>query len=167
MPRIVQASTPGRIAQVRQLFQEYGRDPEIRVCLQGFEQELASLPGSYGPPRGRLFLALEEEMALGCVGLRADVGATCEMKRLYVRPQARGLGLGRRLVSALLAQAKALGYARMVLDTLPSMVAARRLYASAGFLEVPPPRPESAAGRIFMEIDLSPIGPGQEAVPDE
>lgn len=131
-----QAVTTADIAAVRALFSEYAAALGVELCFQGFAQELAELPGRYAPAvGGRLLLARCQGEAAGAVGLR-DLGAgTAEIKRLYVRLAYRSQGLGRRLVQVLIEQAQAIGYRRLVLDTLLSMTEARRLYAEFGFQE--------------------------------
>src|SRR3989442_10016609 len=120
---VVHAVTPGQIEQARALFREYERSLGIDLCFQGFEQELVGLPGAYAPPRGRLLLALDGAAPAGCVALRPLADAACEMKRLYVRPAFRGRRVGRRLAEALIAEARAIGYAPMRLGTPPSLKA--------------------------------------------
>ena len=167
MFRLVQADSEARIAQVRELFQEYAQGVGDDLCFQGFQQELAELPSSYGPPRGRLLLALDAGQPCGCVGLRPLSGDRCEMKRLYVRPAARERGLGRLLVLEVLRLAESLGYGRMVLDTLPAMAAARALYASLGFQVVAAPGTAGDGGQIFMERVLPRPASRHDAAPDE
>lgn len=140
-----------QLDDARALFTEYWNSFGFTPCFQGFELELRSLPGPYAPPRGALFLA----PGRGCVALHPLDEETAELKRLYVRPGARGSGLGRKLASAAVAHARALRYARVVLDTLPAqMPAAVRLYRSLGFREVPPYLPEPAPGALCMELRL-------------
>jgi ribosomal protein S18 acetylase RimI-like enzyme len=153
---IVQATGPRDVERARELFREYEQSLGIDLCFQGFEQELAGLPGAYAPPRGRLLLALDGDRAGGCVALRPLGGATCEMKRLYVRPAFRGRRAGRGLAVRLVEEARAIGYASMRLDTLPSMTEAIALYRSLGFVEIAPYYANPVPGAIFMELDLRP-----------
>ncbi|AQQ06206.1 GNAT family N-acetyltransferase [Roseibium algicola] len=135
---IVPVSTENDLAPIRHLFRAYVDWLGIDLSYQGFEEELAGLPGKYAPPSGALFLAKDEEgSVLGCVGLRAfGKDGACEMKRLYVLPDGRGKGVGGALVEAVIAAAVAAGYREMLLDTLPSMTGAIKLYEAAGFEQV-------------------------------
>src|SRR6266536_1104048 len=132
--RICQATTPEEIAAIRDLFQEYAAWLCIDLCFQGFADELATLPGSYAPPRGRLLLAADPAGPAGCVALRAASDKVCEMKRLFVRPPYQSHGLGRALAQRVIAEAQSTGYSCMVLDTLPFMHRAIRLYEALGFV---------------------------------
>jgi ribosomal protein S18 acetylase RimI-like enzyme len=133
------ARSTADIAQAAALFRDYADALDVDLCFQGFDEELATLPGKYAPPAGELLLTLgPDRAALGCVALRPlDEPGMCEMKRLYVRDAARGLGVGRALVAAIIAAAEARGYAEMRLDSLPSMTAALALYRRFGFAEIP------------------------------
>ena len=152
---ISQAHTPSQIAQVRDLFLEYAQSLNFSLCFQSFDQELAGLPGDYAPPQGRLLLAEHEAQAAGCVALHALAPGICEMKRLYVRPAFRGKGLGRILAERVLSEARAIGYARLRLDTVePVMKGAVALYRTLGFREIAPYRPNPIAGALYMELEL-------------
>lgn len=161
---IVDADTPERLSAVRTLFQEYAASLSFNLCFQNFDQELARLPGEYAPPSGRLLLALVDEQPAGCVALhRCEVidkdpgpsGEICEMKRLFVRPEYRGLGAGRELVLEVLNRAKAIGYQRIRLDTVVSeMKAAVELYRRLGFVEIAPYRVNPMPDTKYLELDL-------------
>lgn len=142
-PRIALAD---EVELVRELFREYADSLGVDLSFQGFEEEAAALPAGYDV----ILLAGDE----GCVGVRPFGEGVCEMKRLYVRPSARGSGLGRTLALAAVEHARALGYERMRLDTMPMMGAAQALYASLGFVEIPPYRHNPVAGTRFMELLL-------------
>jgi len=155
MLEIRNASSPDDIKEARQLFEEYASSVGISLCFQNFDQEIATLPGKYAPPQGRLLLVSEHNRLAGCVALRPLANGACEMKRLYVRPEFRGLGLGRRVVDDLVNAAKEIGYHSMKLDTLPDrMGQALRMYEAMGFKEIPPYYANPVAGARFMELDL-------------
>jgi putative acetyltransferase len=138
MLNIVQATTAEQIASARALMREYQSFLGVDLCFQGFEAELRNLPGEYAPPGGRLFLASHNEVITGCVALRNLDGRRCEMKRLFVRPGARGMGVGNALVTRVIDEARAIGYSEIVLDTLPSLTAALRIYEQFGFRDIAP-----------------------------
>jgi putative acetyltransferase len=152
---IVEATTEIQYANARVLFEEYAESLGFDLCFQGFVAELAQLKEMYGAPRGCLLLVMGEGGPVACVGVRARSGETCEIKRLYVRPPARGCGLGRALAEEAIRRARAAGYAKMVLDTLESMNAAQALYRSLGFRETAPYCENPIAGAVYMELDLS------------
>jgi putative acetyltransferase len=144
------------IEVARTLFSEYAASLGFDLCFQDFEKELRELPGEYAPPDGCLLLAHDCEKAMGCVALRRTDKQTCEMKRLYVRPEARGQRLGRKLAEEIIAEARRIGYTRMRLDTLPEMGEAVALYRTLGFRETAPYRFNPVPGAIFMELKLVP-----------
>jgi ribosomal protein S18 acetylase RimI-like enzyme len=152
---LIHATTAEQLAAIRQLFEEYAASLDVDLCFQGFEQELAELPGDYALPKGRLLVALDGTTLAGCVALRKISNEVCEMKRLYVRPEFRGKKHGLGLVQAILQEARAIGYRRMRLDTLPSMKQAVALYRSLGFKEIPPYRNNPICGALFFELDLT------------
>lgn len=151
---LIAAHTDAFLPLVRELFTEYARAIAIDLCFQSFDCELAELPGKYAPPEGRLFLALENESAAGCVALRKIGDGICEIKRLYVRPAFRGRGLGRRLANETIFAAREIGYNRMRLDTLASMTPAIALYESLGFQRIPAYYNNPSDSAVFMELAL-------------
>jgi len=154
----VQAETPAEITRARELFLEYAKSLGFSLCFQNFDDELRSLPGDYAPPPGRLLLAEYQGQVAGCVALHKLADDTCEMKRLYLRPEFRGKGLGRALAVRIIAEARAIGYQRMRLDTVePVMKDAVAMYRQLGFREIAPYCNNPIAGALYMEL-LLPIG---------
>jgi GNAT superfamily N-acetyltransferase len=151
---IVEAISAEQIEQVRSLFRQYQAELPLQLCFRSFESELSGLPGEYGPPRGKLLLAVVSGQPVGCAGLRPfPLEATGEMKRLYVRPGFRGGKLGRELAERVVHEARSLGYRRLRLDTHPpTMQAAVRMYRSFGFQEITPSDP--IAELLYMELQL-------------
>jgi putative acetyltransferase len=152
--RIREATSENDLREVKRLFLAYEKSLGISLCFQNFEQEVASLPGAYAPPRGCLLLAEMDDGFGGCVAVRALQGRTCEMKRLYVEPAFRGTGAGRGLVMAAMDMAKVLGYSAMRLDTLPSMTNAVKLYFSFGFEPIEAYYNNPVPGALFLECKL-------------
>jgi GNAT superfamily N-acetyltransferase len=162
--RLAKVRRPEQIAVAAVLFHEYADWLSIDLSFQGYEAEVAGLPGKYGPPLGELMLACAPAGdALGCVALRPLEGtAVCEMKRLYVRPAARGHGIGAALVAAVIGCAEELGYAEMKLDTLAGMQDALALYKRFGFLEIPAYYHNPVAGTVYLGKRLAPRAPSRE-----
>lgn len=150
-----QASTSDDWRVARAMIEEYAESLGVDLCFQGFAEEMDRIAEEYAPPRGALLLARDDAAVLGCVGLRpfGDAG-DCEMKRMYVPPAGRGRGVGRRLADAIVAEARKAGYTRMLLDTLPQLQAARALYVSMGFREIPPYRHNPVPGALYFALDL-------------
>ncbi|HXC44815.1 MAG TPA: GNAT family N-acetyltransferase [Candidatus Dormibacteraeota bacterium] len=150
-----QAESPEQIAQARELFLEYAQSLGFSLCFQNFDRELAELPGDYVPPAGRLLLAEFEGQLAACVALHQLDSGICEMKRLYLRPQFRGKGVGRTLAERIVAEARQIGYQRMRLDTVePVMKDAVAMYRKLGFKEIAPYCANPMAGAIYMELEL-------------
>jgi GNAT superfamily N-acetyltransferase len=140
--------------QVRELFREYWISFGFSPCFQGFETEVAGLPGAYAPPGGALVLALIDGHAAGCAALRRFDAQRCEAKRLYVRPQFRGLGLGHALLDWVIAEARTMGYHEIVGDTIPQMAVALAMYDRAGFERTGPYAEAPTPGAIYLRLKL-------------
>jgi ribosomal protein S18 acetylase RimI-like enzyme len=152
---LVQAVSAKQIEQARELFLDYAESLGFSLCFQGFDEEVKSLPGAYAPPSGRLLLAHNQGQTAGCVALRQLDKQICEMKRLYVRPDYRGKGVGRMLVDGIIAEARSIGYERMRLDTIESsMQDAIVLYRRRGFRDIAPYRSNPIAGALYLELLL-------------
>lgn len=151
---IVSARFPEDRATVVRLFEAYAASLSTDLCFQGFADELRSLPGDYAPPDGRLFLVREGAIPLGCGALRRLNAATGEMKRVYLDPQARGKGIGRRLVAQIIEAARDVGYRRLWLDTLPELAEAAALYRRLGFREIAPYNDNPVPGVIYFGLEL-------------
>jgi putative acetyltransferase len=153
--KIFQAESAAQISQARELFLEYAQSLGFSLCFQNFDKELADLPGKYALPDGRLLLAECDSQLAGCAALRKLGEYACEMKRLYLRPQFRGKGLGRALVERIIAEACQTGYTRMRLDTVePFMRDAVAMYRRFGFREIAPYCENPIAGALYMELQL-------------
>ena len=155
MIRLSEAYAGESLLEARRLMEEYAAALGVSLDFQDFDLELASLPGEYAPPDGRLLLAQDGVKVMGCVALRKLADGACEMKRLYVRPAFRGSGVGRVLAEAVIQEARRIGYRRMRLDTLPGMDRARAMYAELGFREIAPYRFNPIAGSAFLELVLA------------
>ncbi len=150
-----QAESPAQLARARELFLEYAKSLGFSLCFQNFDKELADLPGDYAPPDGRLLLAEFEGQMAGCVALHKLDEGICEMKRLYLRSEFRGKGLGRAIADRIIAEARTIGYQRMRLDTVePVMKDAVEMYRRLGFREIAPYCENPIAGALYMELQL-------------
>jgi carbonic anhydrase len=153
--KFIQAQSAEDVQRARELFEEYAAWIGISLCFQNFDRELATLPGPYAPPDGRLLLAIENDQLAGCVALRRIGDGTSEMKRLFLRPAFRRRGLGKKLAEAIIAAARQIGYQRLRLDTLPGkMDRAIAIYRLLGFQEIPAYYQNPVAGATFMELSL-------------
>lgn len=152
---VLQAESAAQITRARELFLEYAQSLGFSLCFQNFDKEVNELPGDYAPPEGRLLLAEIEGQIAGCVALHKLASGVCEMKRLYLRPQFRGAGLGKALAERIIVEARQAGYKRMRLDTVePVMKDAVALYRRLGFNEIEPYRANPIAGAMYMELEL-------------
>ena len=154
MATIVRARTAEQLDWTRRLIEEYVASLPVDVSYEHVPEECADLPGDYAPPLGELLLALVDGKPAGCIALRPLDRETCEMKRVYLRPEWRGRGIGRALAEALIEAARRIGYRRMRLDTIPSLKVAVRLYRSMGFRVIAPYRDIPTSCAFFMELDL-------------
>ena len=155
MLRVNSATSMRELEQIRDLFFDYSNSLGFDLSFQNFQKELNELPGDYSPPSGRLLLGFHDSDPAGCVALRRISEEICEMKRLFVRPQCRGLGLGRALAMKVIEDACEIGYRRMRLDIVPTMQTAIALYFSLGFKEIEPYRYNPIKGAKFMELHLT------------
>jgi len=153
-PNLIQAMEPAEIALARELFREYAAGIGLDLCFQNFDEELATLPGKYAPPRGRLYLLFDGSAPAGCAALRPFRDEIAEMKRLYVKPQFRNRGYARMLSEKLIEEARTIGYGAIYLDTLRSMAEARKLYASLGFVEFEPYYDNPLPDVCYMKLVL-------------
>lgn len=154
MAEIRRAEFPADRDAVLEIFTEYVDSPSVSLDFQGNEAEFANLPGKYAPPKGAILLAWHDGAVVGCVAMRPVDAAICEMKRLYVRPAGRGLGLGRRLAEAIVAAAREAGYSEMRLDVLPEFERAREIYATLGFRTAEPVGYNPVPGTEFLGLPL-------------
>ena len=156
--KLITPGTPAQLEATRLIFREYAQQLGVDLCFQNFEAELADLPGDYSQPHGALLLAWVGDELAGCCGMRAltssDYPNACEMKRLYIRPAHRRLGLGRQLAETILDAARVAGYHHLVLDTLSEMESARALYKDLNFVEIPPYYHNPIAGAHYLKVDL-------------
>jgi ribosomal protein S18 acetylase RimI-like enzyme len=160
---LVEGSAPHHYEMAGVLFREYAAQLGVDLCFQDFASELNQLPVMYGTPAGCLLLVLQGDRAVGCGALRKLSDGVCEMKRLYIRSEARGANLGRRVAQRLVERAAALGYGTMRLDTLVDMAAAQNLYRSLGFREIAAYYSNPLANSVYMELSLRPGAPGAAA----
>jgi putative acetyltransferase len=148
------ATSDEQLSEARKLFVDYAQSLSFELCFQNFSEELEHLPGDYAPPAGRLYLAVEAERSAGCIALRKLGTGTCEMKRLYVRPEFRGRGIGRMLSLQVIGEARTIGYRSMMLDTINTMTEAISLYRSLGFQETEPYTHNPIPGALYFKLSL-------------
>ncbi len=154
--RVAQARTRSQLSSAEELIKEYAASLGIDLSFQNFEREMAEFPGAYSRPDGRIIIAIEGRDAVGVVGIRKLSGKTCELKRMYVRPEFRGMGIGRMLANKAIEEARGIGYRRMRLDTLSRLKEATSLYESLGFEKVGPYTVNPNEDAVYLELDLSP-----------
>jgi putative acetyltransferase len=154
MVELIHPNAPSLWQAARSLVREYAASLNVNLDFQNFDEELLHFETEYAPPGGAFLIARDSNDFLGCGALRRFSATECEMKRLYVRPAGRNLGLGRRLATALIAEANALGYKRMLLDTLPTMISAQSLYKSLGFVPTEPYRFNPIEGSAYLKLAL-------------
>jgi len=152
--KIKQAQTKTEIEEIRSLFREYETFLDVDLCFQSFEEELAGLPGKYSRPSGDLLIGLDGDRAVGCVGVRKLDDDVCEMKRLFVRTEARGTGLGKKLAHEIIVVAQKIGYSLMRLDTLDRLTEAMHLYELLGFRRTEPYYQNPLPGVVYWELEL-------------
>jgi len=155
--RIKRSESKKELEEIRKIFREYEAFLNVDLCFQGFEEELARLPGKYAPPEGDLLIALDGDRTVGCVAVRKLDNGVCEMKRLYVRPEARGTGLGMRLAKEIIAVSRELGYRVMKLDTLDRLGEAMHLYETLGFRRTEPYYENPLPDVVYWELELTPV----------
>lgn len=149
------AQDPASLDHIRRLFREYADWLGADICFTTLDRELAELPGEYAPPDGRLFLASTQDQGIvGCIALRRLDNTTGELKRLYVRPNGRGHGMGRKLTETVITQARLIGYHSIRLDTLPTLREAIHLYESFGFRQIEPPHDAPFVGEVYYQLTL-------------
>ncbi|MCK8823451.1 GNAT family N-acetyltransferase [Fuchsiella alkaliacetigena] len=153
--KIIRAEKEKEIEQVKNLFKEYAKSFDFKLDTEDFKKELSTLPGRYSSPNGRLLLCRVDDEAVGCIALRRLSEDICEMKRMYVRPDFRGAGLGKGLAKAIINEARSLGYQKMRLSTIDSMQKAISIYKSLGFKEIEPYKNAIQECAVYMELDLS------------
>lgn len=151
---VIADATADDLAAIREMLYEYRDWLQVDLCFQSFDAEVQALPWQYAPPAGALLIARAAGRPVGMIALRPAADGRCEMKRLYVRAEARGSGLGRQLVDGIIAAARARGYREMILDTLPVMQSAQRLYEEVGFLDIEPYYASPIAGTRYMALRL-------------
>ncbi|WP_411880207.1 GNAT family N-acetyltransferase [Polaromonas sp. YR568] len=156
MTDIRHANFPEDLEHVVAILREYVASPSVSLAFQNYEAEFAALPGKYAAPEGCLLLAWKRQTVVGCAALRRVDASTCEMKRVYVRPDARGESLGRRLIERILDEARGAGYSRICLDVLPEFSAAQRIYESLGFQASAPVTFNPVPGTKYLALELSP-----------